>query len=219
MIIHEPQDLAPLIDHTLLRPEATQAEIDQLCREALTYSFAAVCANPVFVPFVRDRLAASPVKVCTVIAFPLGASATPVKVEEAIQAVSEGAQELDMVIQLGALRERRFRAVEEDIRAVVSAVPVTVKVILEICLWNEEQIRTACQLAMQAGARFVKTSTGFSSGGATVEAVRIMKEAVGERLGIKAAGGIRDFTLAKALVEAGATRIGASASLKIIGAV
>jgi deoxyribose-phosphate aldolase len=219
MIPRNPGDLASLIDHTLLRADATRPEIDRLCQEALTYHFATVCLNPVFVTRANQILFGSDVKVCTVIGFPLGASVTAVKVREALQAVADGARELDMVIQLGALKEARYGDVEEDIRSVVRAVPenITVKAILETCLWKEEQIRKACRIAVQAGVHFVKTSTGFSSGGASLEAVRIMRETVGERTGIKASGGIRDFEFAKALVEAGATRIGASASLAIIG--
>lgn len=219
MIPKNPEDLASLIDHTLLRADATRPEIDRLCKEALTYRFATVCLNPVYVSRASRLLSGSNVKVCTVIGFPLGASATAVKVREALQAVADGAREVDMVIQLGALKEARYGDVEDDIRAVVRAMPedVTVKAILETCLWKEEQIRKACQIAVQAGVHFVKTSTGFSSAGASLDAVRIMRETVGERTGVKASGGIRDFAFAKALVEAGATRIGASASLAIIG--
>ena len=219
MIPKNPSDLSSLIDHTLLRADATRAEIDRLCQEALTYRFAAVCLNPVYVPQASHLLSGSDVKVCTVVGFPLGASATSIKVREALQAVADGARELDMVIQLGAFKEARYGDVEEDIRSVVQAVTedITVKAILETCLWKEEQIRKACLIAVQAGVHFVKTSTGFSSGGASLEAVRIMRETVGERTGVKASGGIRDFPFAKALVEAGATRIGASASLAIIG--
>jgi deoxyribose-phosphate aldolase len=219
MMSKKPSDLSSLIDHTLLRADATRMEIDRLCQEALTYRFATVCLNPVFVTRANQILSGSDVKVCTVIGFPLGASVTAVKVREALQAVADGARELDMVIQLGALKEARYGDVEEDIRSVVLAVPenITVKAILETCLWKEEQIRKACRIAVQAGVHFVKTSTGFSSGGASLEAVRIMRETVGERTGVKASGGIRDFEFAKALVEAGATRIGTSAGLKIIG--
>ena len=219
MIPKKPGDLSSLIDHTLLRADATQMEIDRLCQEALTYRFAAVCLNPVYVPRASHILSGSDVKVCTVIGFPLGASATSIKVREALQAVADGARELDMVIQLGAFKEALYQDVEEDIRSVVRAMPegITVKAILETCLWKTEQIRKACLIAVQAGVHFVKTSTGFSSGGASLEAVRIMRETVGERTGVKASGGIHDFSFAKALVEAGAMRIGASSSLKIIG--
>lgn len=163
MIPKNPSDFSSLIDHTLLRADATRTEIDRLCQEALTYRFATVCLNPVYVLRASPLLSGSDVKVCTVIGFPLGASVTAVKVQEALQAVADGARELDMVIQLGALKEARYGDVEDDIRAVVRAVhkDVTVKAILETCLWKEDQIRKACQIAIQAGVHFVKTSTGF----------------------------------------------------------
>lgn len=210
--------IAQMIDHTLLKPEATEQEILKLCEEAKAHGFASVCVNPYFVKTAAQALQGSPVKVCTVIGFPLGATDARVKAYETKLAIEDGAQEVDMVINIGALKSGDAEAVERDIQAVVEAAKerALVKVILETCLLTDEEIVRACELAKKAGADFVKTSTGFSSGGATVEAVRLMRQAVGESLGVKASGGIRDYETAKAMIDAGATRIGASAGIKIV---
>ncbi|WP_077614523.1 deoxyribose-phosphate aldolase [Caenibacillus caldisaponilyticus] len=210
--------IAQMIDHTLLKPEATEQEILKLCEEAKAHGFASVCVNPYFVKTAAQALQGSPVKVCTVIGFPLGATDARVKAYETKLAIEDGAQEVDMVINIGALKSGDAEVVERDIQAVVEAAKerALVKVILETCLLTDEEIVRACELAKKAGADFVKTSTGFSSGGATVEAVRLMRQAVGESLGVKASGGIRDYETAKAMIDAGATRIGASAGIKIV---
>lgn len=210
--------LAKMIDHTLLKPEATENDILKLCEEAKTHGFFSVCVNPYWVKTSFEKLKDSNVKVCTVIGFPLGATTTATKVFETRQAVEEGAEEVDMVINVGELKAGRWVAVEEDIAAVVHAAGdhALVKVILETCLLTESEIIKASQCAKNAGAHFVKTSTGFSSGGATVDAVRLMRQTVGPDIGVKASGGIRDYAAAKAMIDAGASRIGASAGIKII---
>lgn len=213
--------IASLIDHTLLRPEATSAEIRKVCGEAREYGFSSVCVNPYWVPLVTSELAGSAVKVCGVVGFPLGANATAIKVAETESAVRAGAQEIDMVINVGELRGGNFEAVRADIRAVVNAANAgnaIVKVILETALLNDEQKTIACQLAKEAGAAFVKTSTGFSTGGATAHDVALMRRVVGDSMGVKASGGIRTLEDLKAMVAAGASRIGASASVKIVEA-
>ena len=213
--------IASLIDHTLLRPEATSAEIRKVCAEAREYGFSSVCVNPYWVPLVTSELAGSAVKVCAVVGFPLGANATAIKVAETESAVRAGAQEIDMVINVGELRGGNFEAVRADIRAVVNAANAgnaIVKVILETALLNDEQKTIACQLAKEAGAAFVKTSTGFSTGGATAHDVALMRRVVGDSMGVKASGGIRTLEDLKAMVAAGASRIGASASVKIVEA-
>ncbi len=213
--------IAALIDHTLLKPEATAADIRKVCEEARKYGFASVCVNPYWVPVVAHELAGSPVKVCSVVGFPLGASATSSKVDETQIAVKEGAEEIDMVLNIGELRAGNHRVVEDDIRAVVSAAHATgaiVKVILENCLLDEPQKVAACRLAKNAQADFVKTSTGFSTGGATVEDVALMRREVGPHMGVKASGGVRTLEDLQKMVAAGASRIGASASVKIIEA-
>lgn len=212
-------ELAAKIDHTLLKPEATEAQIRTLCEEAKQYSFASVCINPTHVKFAAGLLEGSSVKVCTVIGFPLGANVSAVKAFEAKTAVEEGADEVDMVLNIGALKERNYALVEGDIRAVVNAVngKAVVKVIFENCLLEKDEIRKACELCEKAGADFVKTSTGFSKWGAKEEDVKLMKECVGDRLKVKAAGGIRDYATAAAMVRAGADRIGASSSIAIVG--
>lgn len=205
------------IDHTLLKPEATGAQIEALCREAAEYRFASVCVNPVHVAPARRLLEDSTVAVCTVIGFPLGATETDVKVYEAARAVESGADELDMVIPIGALKAGDHEAVRRDIAAVVEAAQGRlVKVIFECCLLSDEEKRIACRLSRDAGARFVKTSTGFSTGGATLSDVRLMREEVAEDLGVKAAGGIRTYEDAIAMLRAGATRIGTSAGVQIV---
>lgn len=215
----EPQRLARLIDHTLLKPEASRDDIRRVSEEALKYGFASVCVNPTNVAQVAEVLRASDVRVCTVAGFPLGATMTQVKVYETEQSIKLGAREIDMVINIGALRSGDYKAVEDDIRTVVEACHrggAICKVILECVLLSDDEKRRACQIAKDAGAEFVKTSTGFGPGGATVEDVRLLRSAVGPEMGVKAAGGIRTFEDLTRMIEAGATRIGASASVKII---
>lgn len=212
-------EIAVLIDHTLLKPEATRADIIQVCEEAVRYGFASVCVNPYWVPLVAERLRCSPVKVCSVCGFPLGATYPAAKRAEAAEAVRMGAQEVDMVINVGALRSGEFDLVRHDISGVVEeshAAEALTKVILETALLNDEDKVAACLLARAAGADFVKTSTGFGPGGATLHDVELMRFVVGEELGIKAAGGVRSLEDVKKMVSAGATRIGASASVKIM---
>ena len=212
-------DVARLIDHTLLKADASQDEIAQLCYEAKTYNFASVCVNPAHVKLSAQLLKGSAVKVCTVIGFPLGASAATTKGFEAGQALRDGATELDMVINVGALKSQDYDAVLEDIATVVSvghASNALVKTILETALLTDEEKVIACQLARVAGADFVKTSTGFGPGGATVEDVRLMRQVVGPDIGVKASGGVRTYEDAQAMVAAGATRLGASAGVRIV---
>jgi deoxyribose-phosphate aldolase len=213
--------IAALIDHTILKPEATRADIIKVCREARQYNFASVCVNSYWVPLVRGELAGSPVKVCTVVGFPLGASSTEAKAAEASTAVCAGAQEVDMVINVGALRSGDQEAVKADIEEVVRASHrggAIVKVILETALLDDNQKAVACMLAKEAGADFVKTSTGFGPSGATAHDIALMREVVGPRMGVKASGGIRTLQDLQAMTAAGATRIGASASVKIVEA-
>jgi len=210
-------DINRLIDHTLLKPDATEEQIRQLCAEAREYGFASVCINPAWVSLAAQELAGSEVKVCTVIGFPLGATTPTTKAIEARDAIANGAQEIDMVINVGALKSGDDELVLRDVEAVVAAARdrALVKVILETALLTKEEIVKACLLAKRAGADFVKTSTGFGGGGATVEDIALMRETVGEQMGVKASGGIRDRQTAEAMVAAGATRIGASASVAI----
>ena len=213
--------IAALIDHTILKADATRADVLKICREARQYGFASVCVNPFWVPLVRAELAGTPVKVCTVIGFPLGATSTESKASEAAIAVRNGAQEVDMVINVGALKSGDQDAVKADIAAVVNAAHAggaIVKVILETSLLNDTEKAIACVLAKDAGADFVKTSTGFSTAGATAHDVALMRQAVGPELGVKASGGIRSLQDLEAMTAAGATRIGASASVKIVEA-
>jgi deoxyribose-phosphate aldolase len=214
-----PEQIAPLIDHTLLKPEATPPQVAQLCAEARQYGFAAVCVNPVYVPLCVEYLQGSSVKVGAAIGFPLGATTSEVKARETEQAVSDGAHEVDMVIHVGALKSGNLQHVREDIAAVVKAGhagKAVVKVILETCLLTNAEKITACQLAQEAGADFVKTSTGFSTGGATVEDIALMRRTVGPNMGVKASGGVRTLGDLLKMVEAGATRIGTSAGVKIM---
>lgn len=216
-----PQDLnmAGMIDHTLLKPDATHDQIAQLCFEARKYNFASVCINPTHVKLCAELLKGSQVKVCTVIGFPLGATSTEVKVFETQNAIQNGATEIDMVINIGALKARDLETVARDIRGVVMAghgAGALVKVIIETSLLNNEEKVLACLLAKEAGADFVKTSTGFSGGGATVDDISLMRKTVGPSLGVKASGGIRTREDAEKMVAAGATRIGASAGVKIV---
>ncbi len=211
--------LARLIDHTMLKPDATPAEIEQMCDEALRYHFAAVCVNPSYVPMISAKLAGSEVEPATTIGFPLGATTTTAKVCEAEQALRDGATELDMVLHMGALKAGENDQVEEDIAAVAAVCHEgggLLKVILETALLSDEEKVLACQLARAAGADFVKTSTGFALAGATVADVRLMREVVGPDLGVKAAGGIHTYDEAMDMIEAGASRIGASAGLQIV---
>lgn len=214
--------VARLIDHTLLKPDATRADIVKLCREARQYTFASVCVNPYWVPLVASELAGSEVKVCTVVGFPLGATSTESKVAETEAALRVGAQEIDMVINVGALRSGDQEAVKQDIQAVVTAshrAGAIVKVILETALLDDNQKAVACTLAKLAGADFVKTSTGFGPHGATAHDVALMRMVVGPEIGVKASGGIRTLDDLKTMAAAGASRIGASASVKIVEAV
>jgi len=218
-IIHAPADLAHWIDHTILAPDATEAQVERLCREATKHGFRSVCVNPVHVAFVAAALRGTVVAACSVVSFPFGATPTRAKVAEAAMAVEDGADEVDMVLALGLLKAGHLDAVRADVAAVKRACGSAVlKVIIETCLLTDEQKVTACRLSQEAGADFVKTSTGYGSAGATVSDVSLMRRTIGPEMGVKAAGGIRTFETAKAMIEAGATRIGASASLAIIGA-
>jgi deoxyribose-phosphate aldolase len=211
--------LAHTIDHTLLKPEATQDQIAQLCFEARKHGFASVCVNSAHVKLCADLLKGSGIPVCTTIGFPLGATPTDVKVFEAQQTIRDGATELDMVINVGALKSREYELVEGDIASVARACHAgnaILKVIIEAALLTDEEKVIACQLAKVAGADFVKTSTGFGPGGATAEDVALMRRVVGPSMGVKAAGGIRTHADAQKMIAAGASRIGASASVKII---
>jgi deoxyribose-phosphate aldolase len=211
--------VASMIDHTLLKPNATRQEIEKLCEEARRYRFASVCINPCNVPLCAQMLRMTNVKVCTVVGFPLGANRSEVKAFETERAIIDGAQEIDMVINVGALKSKDLDLVERDIRAVVEACRsiVVSKVIIEAALLTDEEKVEACRLAKAAGADFVKTSTGFGPGGATAHDVALMRATVGSEMGVKAAGGIRDAATAREMIEAGASRIGASASVKIVG--
>jgi deoxyribose-phosphate aldolase len=218
-VIPQDSDLAKMIDHTLLKPDATPDQIAQLCFEARKYQFASVCVNPAWVKLCAQLLEGSPVKVCTVIGFPLGATASEVKAYEAENAMNQGATEIDMVINIGALKARELEFVAQDIRGVVNAAHsrnIIVKVILETTLLTDEEKTIACLLSKEAGADFVKTSTGFAGGGATVHDVALMRRVVGPEIGVKASGGVRTYEDAESMIKAGATRIGASAGIKIM---
>ena len=213
--------VARLIDHTLLKPEATRAEVEQVCAEAREYGFASVCVNAFWVPLVARLLAGCAVKTCTVVGFPLGATSTESKVAETRIATAAGAGEIDMVMNIGALRGGEAKVVEDDIRAVAEAAHAagaTLKVIIETALLNGEQKVLACRLAKSAGTDFVKTSTGFSKSGATVEDIALMRQTVGPQLGVKASGGVRSLENLQAMVAAGATRIGTSCGVAIVQA-
>lgn len=206
-----------MIDHTLLKPEATKEMIENLCKEAKEYDFKSVCVNPYWVSTAYEELRDSDVLVCTVVGFPLGATTKETKFFETDFAVQEGADEIDMVINVGALKSKQYDVVLEDIKSVVQAANGrTVKVIIEICLLSDEEKVKACELSMEAGANFVKTSTGFSTAGAKVEDVELMKSIVGDNLEVKASGGIRDLDTALKMIEAGATRLGVSAGVQIV---
>ena len=211
-------NIAKMIDHTLLKADTTKAQIMKLCEEAKQYGFASVCVNPTWVATAAELLKGTDVKVCTVIGFPLGASTPETKAFETKNAIENGAEEVDMVINIGALKDGNDDLVERDIRAVVEAAKgkALVKVIIETCLLTEEEKVRACQLAVKAGADYVKTSTGFSTGGATTEDVALMRKTVGKNIGVKASGGVRDIKSAMAMIEAGATRIGTSSGVAIV---
>lgn len=205
------------IDQTVLKPEATQAEIEKLCREAMEYRFAAVCIHPTWVSFAYELLRGTKVKLCSVVGFPLGANIQECKAREARQLVELGADEIDMVINLGALKSKDYKKVLQDIEAVVQAAsPALIKVILETCLLTDEEKQIASKMCVEAGAHFVKTSTGFSKAGATLHDVSLMRKVVGPDFGVKASGGIRDLQAALAMIEAGATRIGTSSGVAIM---
>ena len=219
-MISRPQ-LARMIDHSILNPSATYDEVKKGCREALQYGFAAVVVNPYHVPIVARELKNSSVRVCSVISFPFGLSKTITKVHETRTALDEGAQEIDMVMNFSALKSGDPQFVRSDIKSVAqearqSSAKIPVKVILENCYLTDDEKRQACRLVVQAGADYVKTSTGFGKSGATIEDVRLMREVVGPEFGVKAAGGIRTIQQALQMIEAGANRIGASASVSIV---
>lgn len=210
-------DFTKMIDHTILKADATKAEVTKLCQEALEYGFALVCVNSSFVYYCAQLLKGSDVKVCTVVGFPLGAMSTDGKVAETLAAVEDGAEEIDMVIHVGMVKSNEWDYVRQDIMSVVEAAGerAIVKVILETCLLTEDEKRKACHICKDAGAAFVKTSTGFSDGGATVDDIKLMRETVGPVMGVKASGGIRTTEKARAMVEAGADRLGTSSGITI----
>ncbi len=211
---------AAMIDHTILAPQATKENVDNLCKEAIKYGFHSVCVNSSFVYYCAQRLKNSNVKVCTVIGFPLGTMSTAGKMAEAEQAIQDGASELDMVIHVGMIKSRDWEYVKQDVSSVVETAKgrAIVKVILETCLLTDEEKVKACQICKESGADFVKTSTGFSSGGATVEDVALMRRTVGPDMGVKASGGIRSIQAAEAMAAAGATRLGTSSGVSIVQA-
>jgi deoxyribose-phosphate aldolase len=212
------ESLASHIDHTLLKAQATADQVKAHCLEAARWHFASMCVNPYYVPLAAGVLAGSGVKVCTVVGFPLGATTTAVKVAETAEAVANGAEEIDVVINIGALKSGDLEAVRADVAAVVAAADgkALVKAIIETCFLSDEEKIIACQLCKQAGADFVKTSTGFGTGGATVEDIALIRRAVGPEMGIKASSGIRDAETANAMMAAGATRLGTSSSVAIV---
>lgn len=212
------REIASCIDHTVLRADATSADVQQICDEAIAEGFASVCVNPVNVALVADLLRDSDVKTCSVVAFPLGASPPDVKAAETARAVEDGADEVDMVINVGAAKSGDWDAVEQDIRAVVDAAGgrALVKVIIETCLLNDTEIVKACEASKRAGADYVKTSTGFSTGGATAQDVALMRRTVGDDMEVKASGGIHTYEEALAMIRAGASRIGTSSGMAIV---
>ena len=206
-----------LIDHTLLKAFATEDDIKKLCSEAIEYNFKSVCVNPANVKLAKEELLGSDVLVCTVIGFPLGANTKEIKALETFDAIKNGADEIDMVINIGKAKEKDYNYIEDEIKLVVSsAVGKTVKVIIETCYLDEDEKVEVCKAALRAGASFVKTSTGFGTGGAKIEDVKLMKDTVGSTLGVKASGGIHSYAEVQSLVAAGATRIGASSGIKIM---
>ncbi len=213
----KPHPLASYIDHTLLKPETSRGQIEKLCKEAIEYNFYAVCVNSRFVQACKSALQGSSVKIASVVGFPLGACTTSTKVHEAISAVRDGADEIDMVISLGAIKENDWRSVQDDILQVVRAIPNSVlKVIIETALLTDDEKIKACQACLEAGAHFVKTSTGFNGGGATVEDLVLMKKIVGDRAELKASGGIKDLATANKMIAAGATRLGTSSGVLLV---
>lgn len=213
-----PQDIARMIDHTLLKPDATEDGIRKICQEAKENHFASVCVNPCYVPLCAAELKGSDVNVCTVIGFPLGANSSATKAFETRDAIENGAQEVDMVVNIGKIKSKQWVDVSRDIEAVVQAAKgkALTKVILETCLLSDAEKTKVSEICKQAGADFVKTSTGFSTGGATVEDIALMRKVVGPDMGVKASGGVRDAKTAKAMIEAGATRLGTSSGIAII---
>jgi deoxyribose-phosphate aldolase len=215
-------NLNKYIDHTILKPESTRAQVEQVCREALQYDFASVCVNSCWTQLVADTLKGSAVKVCVAVGFPLGAMTTLAKMFETDQAIEAGAREVDMVINVGALKSGLYDFVRDDIAGVVSSCKknkrksALLKVILETFLLSDDEKKLACEIAKAAGADFVKTSTGFNGGGATVEDIRLMRSVVGESMGVKASGGVRSYEQAVAMIEAGANRIGTSSGISIV---
>lgn len=211
-------NIAQTIDHTILKPETQSSDVIRVCQEAKEYHFFSVCVNPYYVSLVKKELEGSDVKVTSVIGFPLGNSKSEVKAMETRLAIQDGADEIDMVINLAALKNKEYDYVLNDIETVVNALEenVILKVIIETCLLTDDEKVKACELAMEAGAHFVKTSTGFSTGGATIEDIKLMKSVVGDKLKVKASGGVRDYEIAVKMIEAGASRLGASSSVKIV---
>ncbi|SCG83189.1 deoxyribose-phosphate aldolase [Proteiniborus sp. DW1] len=210
--------IASMIDHTILKPETTKEMVRKVCDEAKEYKFASVCVNPYYVSFVKEQLQGTQVKVTSVIGFPLGSTTKEVKAFEAKDAIENGADELDMVINIGALKNKEYDIVKQDIEAVVNVAKgkALVKVIIETSLLTDEEKEIACRLSVEAGADYVKTSTGFSTGGATVEDIKLMRRVVGPDIGVKASGGIRDSKKVNEMIGAGASRIGASSSVEIV---
>ncbi|MCQ2796520.1 MAG: deoxyribose-phosphate aldolase [Bacilli bacterium] len=205
------------IDHTLLKPNALDKDIEKICNEAKQYNFKSVCVNPCYVKFAKNALTGSDVLVCTVIGFPLGATTTKAKVEETKSAINDGADEIDMVINISRTKEHDYQYLEKEINAIKKVCGErTLKVILETCLLSDDEIVAACLASKNAGANFVKTSTGFSTGGATIHAVTLMRQTVGPEMGVKASGGVHNFQEAMAMITAGATRIGASSGVAIM---
>ncbi len=208
--------ISKLIDHTILKPEAIESEVKKICDEAREYKFKSVCVNSSYVKYVNKQLEGSGVLTCSVVGFPLGAMPSEAKAYETSLAIKDGADEIDMVINIGALKDKKYDYVLRDIKAVVDAADgKTVKVIIETCLLTEEEKVKACELSVEAGAHYVKTSTGFSTGGATEADIKLMRKVVGDKLGVKASGGVRTLEDAKKMVDAGASRIGASSSVNI----
>jgi deoxyribose-phosphate aldolase len=217
-LINSPADIAPYIDHTLLKPNATKDQIKKICEEAIRYGFFSVCINPFWVAYCAKKLKESGVKVCTVIGFPLGATDSRTKAYETRNAIENGAEEIDMVINIGALKSGDLKTVESDLRAVIMVCrnTITAKAIIETCLLTDEEKIIVSQLVKKVGYNFVKTSTGFSTAGATAHDVALIRKAVGPKMGIKAAGGIHSFEEALLMIKSGATRLGCSASVKIV---
>lgn len=213
-----PQSVSKYVDHTLLKPQASIEDVRKVCDEAKQYNFASVCCNPSYIRFVAEQLSGSGVTPCVVIGFPLGATTPEVKAEETNNVIASGAKEVDMVINVGAVKSSDWKLVQRDIEAVVNAAKgrALVKVIIETCLLTDEEKVKACTVSKQAGADFVKTSTGFSTGGATVQDVRLMRQAVGPSMGVKASGGVKTFADASAMINAGATRLGTSSGAAIV---